>query len=414
MFEDEDLFPPDPEALAGEPPELDQLEGLCLHMTQAMSHFQCEEHWCFVCGMTSNFARDYPHWDTFHGVTSHFARDYPHWDTFCKWHKEHLNSQGAGPDTKGCPPKGPITEVVVWVVTTCCSSSFYNNGPTAHWIGPETLVDIVVEGREAIALADSGNQVNVMTSTYVKCDEFPILLLEELVDHPVNLMGLGGGHTSPLGFVILRVCVVEVAGYDDVVFLIVPDKSEFSRCVPLVLGTCTLCRIINVIRESEIDRLSVRWTTTRTLHLLSRHGTADLGEGAVGVEEAQTPSAESTDKGIDEPILVKEHVKLGPFQTQILECKVKPLLGETMLMIVCPVRVGKTQLAGKHPLHPGLHVLHTLTRLEMGSGKVSVMLHNMSDSPIYLKKGMRIAGVESMVPVPHAELSPEVQAALGE
>ena len=50
----------------------------------------------------------------------------------------------------------------------------------------------------------------------------------------------------------------------------------------------------------------------------------------------------------------------------------------------------------------------------MGSGKVSVVVHNMLDSPIYLKKGTRIAHVKSMLPVPPAELSPEVQAALGE
>ena len=298
------------------------------------------------------------------------------------------------------------------------SSSFLNDGPTAHWIGPKTLVDIVVEGREAITLADSGSQVNVVTPTYVKCHEFPILPLEELVDHQANLVGLGGGCTSPLGFIILQVCMAEVTGYDeDIVFLTVPDESEFSRHVPLVLGTCMLCRIINVIRdkrESEINRFSVPWAMTQKSHLLSRHGTTDLGEGAVGgAEEPQTPSAESTDKGIDEPILVKEHVKLGPLQTQILECKVKPLLRETALMMVCPIGVGETQFTGTCPLHPGLHVLHTLTRLKMGSGKVSVVVCNMLDSPIYLKKGMRIVRVESTLPVPPAELSPEVQAALG-
>ena len=278
------------------------------------------------------------------------------------------------------------------------------------------LVDIVVENREAISLAGSGCQVNIMTPAYVKHHEFPILPLEELVDHPVNLVGLGGGHTSPLGFVILQVYKAEVTGYDeDVVFLVMPDESEFLRHVHLVLGTCMLCKIINVIRESEIDRLSVLWAMTQMSHLLSRRGTADLGKGAVGgTEEAQTLSIESTDKGIDEPILVKEHVKLGPFQTQILECKVKPLLGETALMMVCPIRVGETQLAGMCPLHSGLCVLHALMRLKMGSSKVSVVVCNMSDSPIYLKKGMRIACMESALPVPPAELSPRVQAALGE
>ena len=91
MLKDEDLFPPSSEVVAGEPPNLDQLEGLSLHMMQVMGHFQCEECQCFVCG-----------------VTSHFARDSPHQDTFRKCHREHLNSQGLGPDNKGVPaPKDP-------------------------------------------------------------------------------------------------------------------------------------------------------------------------------------------------------------------------------------------------------------------------------------------------------------------
>ena len=44
MLEDEDLFPPDPNVLELESPEVDPIEGLNLCMTQAMYHFQCEEH----------------------------------------------------------------------------------------------------------------------------------------------------------------------------------------------------------------------------------------------------------------------------------------------------------------------------------------------------------------------------------
>ena len=108
------------------------------------------------------------------------------------------------------------------------SSSLINDGPTAHWIGPKTLVNLVVEGREATTLADSGSQVNIKTPTYVRCYEFPILPLEELVDHPLNLISLGGRHTSPLEFIILWVCIVEITRYhEDIVFLIMPDELEF-------------------------------------------------------------------------------------------------------------------------------------------------------------------------------------------
>ena len=158
------------------------------------------------------------------------------------------------------------------MVTTRHSSLLFNDRPTAHWIGLETLVSLVEKGREVTTMANSGSQVNTVMLNYVKCHEFPVLLLEDLVDHLLNLVGLGGMRTSPMGFVILQVLVTEIAGYDqDVVFLVIPVELEFSRCMSLVLGMCTLCRIVNVIKESKLDRLSTSWSTTRTSRLLSQY-----------------------------------------------------------------------------------------------------------------------------------------------
>ena len=121
-------------------------------------------------------------------------------------------------------------------------------GPTLHWIGPETLVELTMEGRNFNALADSGSQVNMITPALVQQYWFLVLPLEDLVNYLLNLMRLGGKHTSPLGFVILHVQVQGIAGYDeDAVFLVVPNKSDFRRRVPLVVGTCTIGRMINVI-----------------------------------------------------------------------------------------------------------------------------------------------------------------------
>ena len=76
-------------------------------------------------------------------------------------------------------------------------------GPISHWIRPETLVDLTIEGRNVNALADSGSQVNAITPTLLQQYGFPVLPLEDLVNHPLNLVRLGGKRTIPLGFVIL-------------------------------------------------------------------------------------------------------------------------------------------------------------------------------------------------------------------
>ena len=52
-------------------------------------------------------------------------------------------------------------------------------------------------------------------------------------------------------------------------------------------------------------------------------------------------------------------------------------------------------------------------RLKMSSSKVSVVVRNMSESPVFLKKGVQVAQVVSTLPVPPVELSLEMEAILG-
>ena len=82
--------------------------------------------------------------------------------------------------------------------------------------------------------------------------------------------------------------------------------------------------------------------------------------------------------------------------------------------MVTLLKAGRVQPAGAHALPPCLHVLHVYTRLKMGSNKVSVIMHNMSDSPLFLKKGVQLAHIVSALPVLSAKLSPDMEAALGE
>ena len=164
------------------------------------------------------------------------------------------------------------------------STSLFVDGPTANWLGPETVVKLVVERYEVNALADSGSQVNTMTPEFVTQSGWPMLPLEDLIDHPLHLVGLGGNQMWPLGFIILRVQVKEIMGYDeDIVFLIVPDGLEFSKWVPLIIGTCMLGRMVNVIKETELDMLSPPWVVVHASRLLSiRRGTVTSDDESVG------------------------------------------------------------------------------------------------------------------------------------
>ena len=202
------------------------------------------------------------------------------------------------------------------------------------------LVELTIEGRNVNALVDSGSQVNMITPALVQQYGFPVLPLEDLMDYLLNLVGLGGKRTSPLGFVILHMQVWGITGYDeDTVFLVVLNESEFGRRVPLVVGTCTIGRMINVIQESEIDHLSMPWSTMRVAQLLlcqlgmaipTSEGVETLVEGASGGP---------LERSIDKLVMVWESIHLGLFQTEIIEGWAKPLLRDTCYVMITLLRV---------------------------------------------------------------------------
>ena len=78
-----------------------------------------------------------------------------------------------------------------------------------------------------------------------------------------------------------------------------------------------------------------------------------MDSGAVGdgpTEGAATPESASGLE-IDETIFMKENVRLGPFQIQILECRTKPLLWESIHVMVMPLKASKSQLGGCDLFH---------------------------------------------------------------
>ena len=124
------------------------------------------------------------------------------------------------------------------------------------------------------------------------------------------------------------------------------------------------------------------------------HGTAAPEAGDAGsspTDEGATMSVASLNQEIAEPVFMKESLKLDSFQTQIIECKTKPLLGESARMMIMSLRAYEAQPDGVWPLPLGLHVLHAYTQLKMSSSKVSIVVRNMLSSPIFLKKGVWVA-----------------------
>ena len=104
--------------------------------------------------------------------------------------------------------------------------------------------------------------------------------------------------------------------------------------------------------------------------------------GPKGVEtQEEGACGGSPEVNVNELVMVQESVCLGPFQTEIIEGRVKPLLRSTSYVMITPLKVEGRQCKTKL-LPLGLHVLHAYTHLKNGSGRVSLVVRNVSDSQI--------------------------------
>ena len=85
------------------------------------------------------------------------------------------------------------------------------------------------------------------------------------------------------------------------------DDPGMTEC-PVILGTSTLYRVMEVIKESEISRLVVLWSSSRILWLM-QDVTSRLGQVVVN-DVANKPIVPL---GIDEVVRVASKCTVPPF-----------------------------------------------------------------------------------------------------
>ena len=93
----------------------------------------------------------------------------------------------------------------------------------------------------AFGLLDSGSTINAVTPEVLKVHSLDVDPLSNLVDDTLKINGFGGLFSHPLGYVIIRVQVKGVKGYnEDQVALVVPYLTAFGSRVSVTLGTPTI------------------------------------------------------------------------------------------------------------------------------------------------------------------------------
>ena len=196
----------------------------------------------------------------------------------------------------------------------------------------------------------------------------------------VACIGLGNAYTKPLGYVIIQVQVDGVWGYDkDQIALIILDFSNFAVRVPIILGTSTIGRVINVMREAEMDALIMPWVNAREAHLLAIRRMASVKVGNDCEEEHDTNK--------DGFVMYTQKVEtLEPFSSHVMPVKmIEVYLGEHINVMIQALYVQDGTLP------PGLTMQNMYTELKKGSKKAVVVVRNHTAYPQTLWKKTPVA-----------------------
>ena len=209
------------------------------------------------------------------------------------------------------------------------------------------------------------------------------------MDSKVTSIGLGNAYTRLLGYIVIQVQVDGVQGYDeDQIALIIPDFSNFAMRVPVILGTPTIGRVVNVMRKAVMDALAMLWANARTAHLLAIRRMTPVEVGNDWEEGCNTDQ--------DSPLMYTQKVEtLEPFSSHMIPMKMmQAYLGEHLNVMVQALH------AQDGTLPPGITVQNTYTELRKGSKKAVVVVQNNTAYPQTLQKKTPVARAMAIQLVP--------------
>ena len=282
---------------------------------------------------------------------------------------------------------------------------YWNEDALSRWLGLENLGWATLDGVWTWVFFDNGARVNSVMPAYVHWHGFGVHPISEL-DHSLNtfwdrilLVGLDGGHVEPIGFTLMRVQIEGLPHYNEqqVVFVL-DDPSGFSTRIPVILGTPTINRVIQTMKETEIHEAPSEWQAARVAF-----------EWMQGFEFWWTSLAErlkfptntaEDPLDLDEKVLLTDKCTIPGFQSIVAHGRTQNtmMMGHRLnVMMQAPYPDDKADLPN------GLYVMRTYTGLKDGSQSVSVVLQNLTAQPIHLAQGRVVGQVVAANAVPDTQ-----------
>ena len=214
-------------------------------------------------------------------------------------------------------------------------------------------------------------------------------LAQEIGGQLPLIAGMGGNLVEPTGFVLMNVKVPCVQGYDEDQVALVMDDPGMTEC-PIILGTSTLYRVMEVIKESEISKLAVPWSSSQISWLM---WDVMAKRGQVVMDDVANKPITPLD--VDKVVRVASKCTVPPFGHKVIHGKVN------LVLHGCRFNVMTHGLEKRSPSLPlGIDVQTAYTSLVNGSHRVPVVLRNNTQDWLEIKKGMPIARMVTANAIP--------------
>ena len=270
----------------------------------------------------------------------------------------------------------------------------YLNPDAFHrFIGPKNLGKALVNDELVTCLLDNGAQPNFIMPTYTQEWGMDIMSLEYLAEEIggaiPHISSIGSISVEPVGFVMMNIKVPGIAGYDEDQIAIVMDDPGITEW-PVILGTPTIYRVMEVIKESEIFKLAVPWASSQVSRLM-RDIVAKLGQVMVN-DIANKPIVPLH---VGEVVRVASKCAVPPFGHKAIHGKVNLILHGYKMNVMTH---GLEKPSPSLPL--GIDVQTVYATLADGSNQITVVLRNNTRDWLEIKKGMLVTRMVTANEVP--------------
>ena len=191
----------------------------------------------------------------------------------------------------------------------------------------------------------------------------------------------GGYYTEPIGYIMVWVQFPGIPSYDEnQVALVIRDGSEFSRRVPVIIGTPMIDRVIQALKESELDTIQEEWQRAQCRHEFVN----GFFVRSMNPTEPMPTNTNQDPLDLNEKVFLKNKCTISRFESMVVWARTH----RTMMMgYRLNVITQAPCVEDRANLPVGVYVIPTYSELHDGSRSVAVVLRNLTGKPVHLSAG---------------------------